>query len=143
MFAWLWRNDAAAIPQTDIIDGKIQWKQYFNRLWRGLWIKIHAIGDRAIRFTIDSYEKAIKTYGANGCRHAIEHVEMVTDSDIERFGQLDLIPSVQPEHLGLMPTWEGEEYRVNIGEERAVAAAPFRTETVSKSSGLRFFSSLP
>ena len=23
------------MPQTDIIDGKIQWKQYFNRLWRG------------------------------------------------------------------------------------------------------------
>ena len=94
---------------------------------RGLWIKIHAIGDRAIRFTIDSYEKAIKTYGANGCRHAIEHVEMVTDSDIERFGHLGLIPSVQPEHIGLMPTWEGEEYRVNIGEERAGRTWPFRS----------------
>ena len=33
VFARLWRNDAAAIPQTDIIDGEIQWKQYFNRLW--------------------------------------------------------------------------------------------------------------
>lgn len=115
-------NRGTQLSELEKIDAAVQ-----EGHKRGLWIKIHAIGDRAIRFTIDSYEKAIKTYGANGCRHAIEHVEMVTDSDIERFGQLDLIPSVQPEHLGLMPTWEGEEYRVNIGEERAGRTWPFRS----------------
>ena len=115
-------NRGTQLSELEKIDAAVQ-----EGHKRGLWIKIHAIGDRAIRFTIDSYEKAIKTYGANGCRHAIEHVEMVTDSDIERFGQLDLRPSVQPEHLGLMPTWEGEEYRVNIGEERAGRTWPFRS----------------
>ena len=115
-------NRGTQLSELDKIDAAVQ-----EGHKRGLWIKIHAIGDRAIRFTIDSYEKAIKTYGANGCRHAIEHVEMVTDSDIERFGQLGLIPSVQPEHIGLMPTWEGEEYRVNIGEERAGRTWPFRS----------------
>jgi len=115
-------NRGTQLSELDKIDAAVQ-----EGHKRGLWIKIHAIGDRAIRFTIDSYEKAIKTYGANGCRHAIEHVEMVTDSDIERFGQLGLIPSVQPEHVGLMPTWEGEEYRVNIGEERAGRTWPFRS----------------
>ena len=114
-------NRGTQLSELEKIDAAVQ-----EGHKRGLWIKIHAIGDRAIRFTIDSYEKAIKTYGANGCRHAIEHVEMVTDSDIERFGQLGLIPSVQPEHIGLMPTWEGEEYRVNIGEERAGRTWPFR-----------------
>ena len=115
-------NRGTQLSELEKIDAAVQ-----EGHKRGLWIKIHAIGDRAIRFTIDSYEKAIKTYGANGCRHAIEHVEMVTDSDIERFGQLGLIPSVQPEHIGLMPTWEGEEYRVNIGEERAGRTWPFRS----------------
>lgn len=115
-------NRGTQLSELEKIDAAVQ-----EGHKRGLWIKIHAIGDRAIRFTIDSYEKAIKTYGANGCRHAIEHVEMVTDSDIERFGQLGLIPSVQPEHVGLMPTWEGEEYRVNIGEERAGRTWPFRS----------------
>lgn len=114
-------NRGTQLSELEKIDAAVQ-----EGHKRGLWIKIHAIGDRAIRFTIDSYEKAIKTYGANGCRHAIEHVEMVTDSDIERFGQLGLIPSVQPEHIGLMPTWEGEEYRVNIGEERAGRTWSFR-----------------
>ena len=115
-------NRGTQLSELEKIDAAVQ-----EGHKRGLWIKIHAIGDRAIRFTIDSYEKAIKTYGANVCRHAIEHVEMVTDSDIERFGQLGLIPSVQPEHIGLMPTWEGEEYRVNIGEERAGRTWPFRS----------------
>ena len=115
-------NRGTQLSELEKIDAAVQ-----EGHKRGLWIKIHAIGDRAIRFTIDSYEKAIKTYGANGCRHAIEHVEMVTDSDIDRFGQLGLIPSVQPEHVGLMPTWEGEEYRVNIGEERAGRTWPFRS----------------
>ena len=115
-------NRGTQLSELEKIDAAVQ-----EGHKRGLWIKIHAVGDRAIRFTIDSYEKAIKTYGANGCRHAIEHVEMVTDSDIERFGQLGLIPSVQPEHIGLMPTWEGEEYRVNIGEERAGRTWPFRS----------------
>lgn len=115
-------NRGTQLSELEKIDAAVQ-----EGHKRGLWIKIHAIGDRAIRFTIDSYEKAIKNYGANGCRHAIEHVEMVTDSDIERFGQLGLIPSVQPEHIGLMPTWEGEEYRVNIGEERAGRTWSFRS----------------
>ena len=115
-------NRGTQLSELEKIDAAVQ-----EGHKRGLWIKIHAIGDRAIRFTIDSYEKAIKTYGANGCRHAIEHVEMVTDSDIKRFGQLGLIPSVQPEHIGLMPTWEGEEYRVNIGEERAGRTWSFRS----------------
>lgn len=94
---------------------------------RGLCIKLHAIGDRAIRFALDSYEKAIASYGKNGCRHAVEHLELVSDQDLPRFKKLGLIPSVQPEHVGLMPTWEGEEYRVNLGEERAGKTWPFQS----------------
>ncbi|WP_027398621.1 amidohydrolase [Anaerovorax odorimutans] len=94
---------------------------------RGLWIKIHAIGDRAIRFTIDSYEEAMKKYGKKNVRHAIEHVELINEKDRTRFKELGLIPSVQPEHLGLMPTWEGEEYRITLGEERAGTTWPFKT----------------
>lgn len=93
----------------------------------GLWIKIHAIGDRAIRLTIDSYQHAIETYGAKGCRHAIEHAEMTTEEDQKRFGKLGLIPSVQPEHIGLMPTWEGEEYRHTLGDIRAGKTWPLKS----------------
>ena len=92
----------------------------------GLWVKIHAIGDWAVRFTLDAYEEAIDRYGPNGCRHAVEHAELVSEEDQHRFGRLGIIPSVQPEHVGLMPTWEGEEYRYVLGEERAGKTWPFR-----------------
>jgi len=94
---------------------------------RDLSIKIHAIGDRAIRFTLDCYEGAIKAYGRNRARHAIEHIELVSDEDVQRFRELEIIPSVQPEHLGLMPTWDGEEYRYVLGEERAGQTWRFKT----------------
>lgn len=92
-----------------------------------LSVKIHAIGDRAIRFTLDCFERAIRTYGKNKARHAIEHVETVTPEDIPRFGELGIVPSVQPEHVGLLPTWEGEEYRFVLGEERAGRTWPFKS----------------
>ena len=92
-----------------------------------LSVKIHAIGDRAIRFTLDCYEDAIRTYGKNKARHAIEHIEIATDEDLSRFGELGIIPSVQPEHVGLLPTWEGEEYRFVLGEERAGKTWRFKT----------------
>lgn len=94
---------------------------------RGLWIKIHAIGDRAIRFTLDSYEGAIEKHGKKDSRHAIEHLELIDDADMSRLKPLGIVPSVQPEHLGLMPTWEGEEYRVVLGEERAGKTWRFKT----------------
>ncbi|MEG1585105.1 MAG: amidohydrolase family protein, partial [Anaerovorax sp.] len=86
---------------------------------RELSVKIHAIGDFAIRFTLDCFEKAIKKYGKNGARHAIEHCEMVDEADFQRFRELGIVPSVQPEHLGLIPSWEEEEYIPVLGEEKA------------------------
>ena len=85
----------------------------------GLWVKLHAIGDRAIRFALDCYEEALKQYGDTGCRHAIEHVELTAPEDIPRFGTLGVTPSVQPEHVGLFPSIEDEVYYDILGNERA------------------------
>ncbi len=91
-----------------------------------LSVKIHAIGDYAIRFTLDCFENAIKKLGKNRARHAIEHCEMVDEADFKRFGELGIIPSVQPEHVGLIPTWEEEEYRYVLGEEKAAKTWCFK-----------------
>ena len=94
---------------------------------RELSIKIHCLGDRAAQFTLDCFENAIAMYGKNSARHAIEHMELIHDEDIKRLRPLGIVPSVQPEHLGLMPTWEGEEYRFVLGEERAARTWRFKT----------------
>lgn len=92
-----------------------------------LSVKIHALGDRAVQFTLDCYQAAIEMYGKNKARHAIEHAELIKDEDIPRFKEFGIVPSVQPEHLGLMPTWEGEEYRYVLGEDRAARTWRFKT----------------
>lgn len=77
---------------------------------RGLQIAVHAIGDGAVRTTIDGYEAARRANGARDSRHRIEHIELIDPADIPRLGALGIIASVQPVHapgamdFGLEPT---------------------------------------
>ena len=70
---------------------------------RGWQIQIHAIGDRAIRMSLDALEKAAAANPApaRGRRHRIEHIEAVSAADIARFGSLGVIASQQPIHAAL------------------------------------------
>lgn len=61
---------------------------------RGLQIAVHAIGDGAVRTTIDGYEAA----GQGDLRHRIEHIELIDKSDIPRIGALGIVASLQPPH---------------------------------------------
>ena len=42
----------------------------------GLQVEIHAIGDGAIRMSLDAYENAAKVNGPRDRRHRVEHVEV-------------------------------------------------------------------
>ena len=61
---------------------------------RDLQIAVHAIGDGAVRQTIDGYEAA----GRPDLRHRIEHIELIDRSDVPRLGSLGITASVQPPH---------------------------------------------
>ena len=65
---------------------------------RGLQIAVHAIGDGAVRQTIDGYEAAQSRNGARDSRHRIEHIELIDRSDIPRLGALGITASLQPPH---------------------------------------------
>ncbi len=65
---------------------------------RGLQIAVHAIGDGAVRQTIDGYEAAQRRNGARDARHRIEHIELIDRADIPRLGALGITASVQPPH---------------------------------------------
>lgn len=93
---------------------------------RGLSVKLHACGDRSARFALDCYEDAIRKYGKNKCRHAIEHIEMLDESDLPRFGELSVIPSVQPEHLALTQRFDENPYPEVLGKERAGRTWPLK-----------------
>ncbi len=61
---------------------------------RDLQIAVHAIGDGAVRQTIDGYEAA----GRPDLRHRVEHIELIDRTDVPRLGALGITASVQPPH---------------------------------------------
>lgn len=64
----------------------------------GLQISVHAIGDAAVRRTLDGYAAARRANGPRDARHRIEHVEIVHPDDLPRFAELDVLASMQPLH---------------------------------------------
>ena len=87
---------------------------------RGWQVMTHAIGDAAVRMTLDAYEAAAKAnpLPERGRRHRIEHIETIDPADIPRFGRLGVIASIQPVHATPSPT-PGDVWSTNIGDERA------------------------
>ncbi len=87
---------------------------------RGWQIMVHAIGDGGIRMTLDALEQAVRLNPApaQGRRHRLEHIETISPQDIDRFGRLGIIASMQPYHANpnsnIFNVWA-----VNLGPERA------------------------
>ena len=59
-------------------------------------VHIHALGDRAVRDSLDAVEHAIKVNGRRGNRHHLAHVQIVRPEDVPRFAELDVTANVQP-----------------------------------------------
>ena len=75
----------------------------------GLQIAVHAIGDAAVRQTLDGYEAAQKANGVRDSRHRIEHIETIHPDDIPRIAALGAVASIQPLHSprgGFFPPYE-------------------------------------
>ncbi|AUX08357.1 putative TIM-barrel fold metal-dependent hydrolase [Halalkaliarchaeum desulfuricum] len=80
----------------------------------GFQLTVHAIGDEAIDETLDVFEE--RTVDPAGSRHRIEHLELATDEAIERFGELGVVASVQPNfHKWAVP---GGLYESRLGDRR-------------------------
>jgi predicted amidohydrolase YtcJ len=61
-----------------------------------LQIHIHAIGDAAIRMSLDALAHARKANGKSDTRHLITHLHLVDPADIPRMADLDVIGVPQP-----------------------------------------------
>lgn len=62
---------------------------------QGLQIHVHAIGDAAVRTTLDAFEAAREANGAADPRHSIAHLQLVHPDDVSRFAELDVIANFQ------------------------------------------------
>ena len=81
----------------------------------GLQIYVHAIGDAAVRVTLDAYEQAQRVNGRRDARHRVEHIETVDAQDVPRFQKLGALASMMPIHAdpGGVDVWA-----LAIGPER-------------------------
>jgi len=93
---------------------------------RGLQIFTHAIGDKAVRLALDAYQNAAEVNHTKDSRPRIEHIETISAQDIDRFGKLGVIASMQPLHSypddDTLNIWAR-----NIGPERASRAWVWRS----------------
>lgn len=64
----------------------------------GFQIGIHAIGSKANNWVLNAYEKAMEKNGKRDSRHRIEHAQILIESDLPRFAELGVVPSMQPTH---------------------------------------------
>ncbi len=90
-------------PGTDHIGDAVFEAEHFNQACicadaMGLQIATHAIGDLAVRRTLDGYEAARRTNGVRDSRHRIEHIEVLHPDDLPRFKDLGVVASIQPGH---------------------------------------------
>lgn len=89
----------------------------------GLHVIIHAIGDRANRVLLDTYERVSRENGTRDRRFRIEHAQHLAPPEIARFGRLGVIPSMQPYHAIDDGRWADRF----IGAERAKGTYAFRS----------------
>ena len=59
-------------------------------------VHFHAIGDAAIRQSLDAVEAARTSNGNLGNRHHVSHIELFDPADIPRFQQLEVVANSQP-----------------------------------------------
>jgi hypothetical protein len=66
----------------------------------GFQISVHAIGDRANRETLDTYEQVFNEHHVKSdtLRWRIEHAQHLSPSDIPRFGKMGVVASMQAIH---------------------------------------------
>jgi predicted amidohydrolase YtcJ len=85
---------------------------------RGYAVMTHAIGDAAVRATLDGYEAAMKLNGPRDRRWRVEHIEVCDPADVPRFAQLGVIASMQPYHF-CCPAPDGSDtWARNLGAAR-------------------------
>lgn len=84
----------------------------------GFQLAFHAIGDRANRVALDTFESVLRVNGTRDRRDRIEHAQVVAPEDISRFGLLRVIASMQPSHQTNDMRWAEQR----VGPERIKGA---------------------
>ncbi len=94
-------------------------------LEKGFQLCVHAIGDRAVRQTLDAYQAASAVVQERLHKHRfrIEHAQVIHPDDIPRFFRLGVIPSMQTQHQTSDMDWAEQR----LGPQRILGAYAWRS----------------
>jgi len=81
-------------------------------------LSIHAIGDKALTYTLDALEETRNAL----LRHRVEHIQLVDEKHLERMKQLEIIAAIQPVFVATDSPWAEKR----LGSERVKNSYPLR-----------------
>ena len=90
----------------------------------GFQLHFHALGDRAVRESLDAVEAARTANGDTDLRHTLAHIQVVHPDDVPRFAELKVVANMQP-------LWARHEDQMDVltipflGTRRAAWQYPF------------------
>ncbi|MFE7243146.1 amidohydrolase [Streptomyces sp. NPDC057580] len=90
----------------------------------GFQVHLHAIGDRAVRDSLDAIAAARAANGPGDRRHHIAHVQIVQPEDVKRFAELDAVVNCQTYWAQSEPQMD-ELTMPFLGPERSRLQFPF------------------
>ena len=97
-----------------------------ERVAAGFQVGFHAIGDRAVEMALDAFEDATRHSPASGkkdFRFRVEHAQVTTPEQIQRFRKVGVIASMQPNHLLTDMNWAIHR----LGEDRAATSYAWKS----------------
>jgi predicted amidohydrolase YtcJ len=104
----------------------------------GFSLAVHAIGDQAIRDTIDAMAKFLRDAGTtHKLPHLIEHVQVIHPDDLPRLSQHGIVASMQPVHV--LSDWRTAD---RVWGQRARYAYAFRS-LIDRGTHMSFGSDAP
>jgi hypothetical protein len=92
----------------------------------GFQVHFHALGDRAVRESLDAVEAARRANGASDNRHHLAHLQLVDPADLPRFAALGASATIQP-------LWACADQQMTeltlpfLAPDRAALQYPFRS----------------
>ncbi len=90
----------------------------------GFQVGVHAIGDGGNRDVLDYYEQVLADNpAARELRHRVEHAQIVHPDDFARFGEMNLVASMEPGHAVEDSPWAEER----VGPQRILGGYAWRT----------------
>jgi predicted amidohydrolase YtcJ len=122
------RGAALLKPYTDkpdetgfLLSTEDDFKNLATKMYeQGFQMNTHCIGDSANRTLLNIYADVLK--GKNDLRWRIEHAQVVNPSDVKKFAEYSIIPSVQPTHATSDMYWAEQR----LGPDRIKSAYIFK-----------------